>query len=578
MDVGSDHVTAEAPRGAAARALPPCDLVMKGGITSGVVYPGVVLELAHQYRFASIGGSSAGAIAAALSAAAEYGRQRDEGGGLQQLEDAVDDLRKEGFLLGLFQPTKASRPLFEVLTSAFAAGLKPPRRVVVAAIHAMRHEPVVALIGAILLAGLVVLTIAASGALPSPLAFVLAALVVLVILVTTAVAAMGRLVYRTVRALGKSNFGMCPGTQQDDRTETALIDWLHERIQACAGRGPLDKPLTFQELEDEGVRLTMMTTDLSLARPVRMPDGLDGYWFKPGDFEGFPKSVVDAMSAGAEAGDAPHRPLPGKDLPILVGVRLSLSFPVLLSAVPLYRDGAPGADRPRHLFSDGGISSNFPIHFFDAWFPRHPTFGIDLADHPGGDAEDVFMLRDPLAPAVPRWGDVTTFPAFAAQIMDAAQNWRDTLQSELPGYRDRVCQIRLADGQGGLHLSMDLATIETLIARGGEAGAKIRSTFDERQWRHHRWVRYLTLMAQLQEKLHDVDEPFGLFGPELGQGLPDVNVYRDGRDAAWCARANEATAALLALAGQWGPPPLDLDLDGAEGPVPRPDMRIVPSA
>ncbi|EMS98269.1 patatin, partial [Agrobacterium tumefaciens str. Cherry 2E-2-2] len=37
-----------------------CDVVMKGGITSGVVYPYAVLELARRYRFRSIGGTSAG--------------------------------------------------------------------------------------------------------------------------------------------------------------------------------------------------------------------------------------------------------------------------------------------------------------------------------------------------------------------------------------------------------------------------------------------------------------------------------------------------------------------------------------
>src|SRR4051812_14643124 len=40
-----------------------CDIVMKGGITSGVVYPGAVLKLAPLYRFKSIGGASAGGIA-----------------------------------------------------------------------------------------------------------------------------------------------------------------------------------------------------------------------------------------------------------------------------------------------------------------------------------------------------------------------------------------------------------------------------------------------------------------------------------------------------------------------------------
>ncbi|MFS2045864.1 patatin-like phospholipase family protein, partial [Stenotrophomonas geniculata] len=43
---------------------------MKGGITSGIVYPNAVLALAREYRFKSIGGTSAGAIAAAVAAAA----------------------------------------------------------------------------------------------------------------------------------------------------------------------------------------------------------------------------------------------------------------------------------------------------------------------------------------------------------------------------------------------------------------------------------------------------------------------------------------------------------------------------
>ena len=51
-----------------------CDIVMKGGITSGVVYPLAVVELSNTYRFRNIGGTSTGAIAAAATAAAELGR------------------------------------------------------------------------------------------------------------------------------------------------------------------------------------------------------------------------------------------------------------------------------------------------------------------------------------------------------------------------------------------------------------------------------------------------------------------------------------------------------------------------
>lgn len=41
-----------------------CDVIMKGGITSGVVYPLALTELARQFRFAQVGGTSAGAMAA----------------------------------------------------------------------------------------------------------------------------------------------------------------------------------------------------------------------------------------------------------------------------------------------------------------------------------------------------------------------------------------------------------------------------------------------------------------------------------------------------------------------------------
>jgi len=52
-----------------------CDLVMKGGVTSGIVYSPAICELAQHYHFRSIGGTSAGAIAAAVTAAAEYQRR-----------------------------------------------------------------------------------------------------------------------------------------------------------------------------------------------------------------------------------------------------------------------------------------------------------------------------------------------------------------------------------------------------------------------------------------------------------------------------------------------------------------------
>ena len=39
-----------------------CDVVMKGGITSGVIYPKALRVLGTHYRLRGIGGASAGAI------------------------------------------------------------------------------------------------------------------------------------------------------------------------------------------------------------------------------------------------------------------------------------------------------------------------------------------------------------------------------------------------------------------------------------------------------------------------------------------------------------------------------------
>lgn len=50
------------------------DLTMRGGTTSGVVYPLAVCEVASRFRVRNVGGASAGAIAAAVTAAAEVGR------------------------------------------------------------------------------------------------------------------------------------------------------------------------------------------------------------------------------------------------------------------------------------------------------------------------------------------------------------------------------------------------------------------------------------------------------------------------------------------------------------------------
>src|SRR3954462_10402584 len=92
-----------------------CDVIMKGGTTSGVVYPLALTELARQFRFSQVGGTSAGAIAAAAAAAAEYGRNVP-GKGFVLLAQLPAEVGK--ILFSLFQPIPALQPVFDILVAA----------------------------------------------------------------------------------------------------------------------------------------------------------------------------------------------------------------------------------------------------------------------------------------------------------------------------------------------------------------------------------------------------------------------------------------------------------------------------
>ena len=92
-----------------------CDIIMKGGITSGVVYPHAACELARTYRFVSVGGTSAGAIAAAAVGAAELGRAD---GGFVKLAALPGWLTQGTNLLSLFQPQPTTKRLFSMLIAS----------------------------------------------------------------------------------------------------------------------------------------------------------------------------------------------------------------------------------------------------------------------------------------------------------------------------------------------------------------------------------------------------------------------------------------------------------------------------
>lgn len=547
--------------------LRPCGLVMKGGVTSGVVYPGAIKALSRRYRFTDVGGTSAGAIAAAVTAAAEYGRRDPAARGFAALDDVAGDLGDGGRLLDLFQAAEPVRPLLDAALAGLRAG--GGARGAVAAVRVLlRSRP--GIVAGAVVAVLLVLAAAVLAVATAPLAVTLLVCVVLVPLGLVAIvagAAAALLAHgrRLAGRLPETGFGICPGTHQPGYAgEEALTEWLHRHIQSAAGL-PLDRPLTFAMLAARDIRMEVMTTDLGAGEPRRLPLETPDYLFDPTDMAPlFPPPVVDALAAGqADAPPGALLRLPTEHLPVLVATRLSLSFPLLLSAVRLHTRHSERSDVVETWLSDGGIASNFPIHFFDAWVPRFPTFGLDLRPA-GAEAE-----------GGTRWTSVETTGRFLHQILDTMQNWRDTMQAGLPGYHDRVAPVALAAGEGGLNLDMDPAIIARLMARGADAGELLLRDFD---WERHRFLRYLTLMQLLEANLHEAAPTFAAWAPDLACGVPSgAGDFLRGHDAAWCRAAATATGRLFAVAAPWGvDPPPALGFERGSEPQPTPAMKVAP--
>jgi hypothetical protein len=152
-------------------------------------------------------------------------------------------------------------------------------------------------------------------------------------------------------------------------------------------------------------------------------------------------------------------------------------------------------------FTDGGVTSNFPIHFFDSPLPLWPTFGINLGEHPPGQAhQDVWLPQD--------WQGKSTLAApvsrnvigFLMGIVDTARAWSDNAQTRMPGYRGRVAWVRQRPDEGGENLFMPKSVVATLALRGALAGARLRRRFEiDPLWRRHQWLRQRTAMGNLEE-------------------------------------------------------------------------------
>ncbi|MGA4533035.1 patatin-like phospholipase family protein [Ectopseudomonas chengduensis] len=533
-----------------------CDLIMKGGITSGIVYPLAITEIAKAFRLRSIGGTSAGAIAAAAAAAAELGRQRYQQGelssdpaGFATIERLPQHLcvpAANGHgtkLLALFKPAPAVRALFDTFIAILEVKGKSPwtRLFAPLKVMLMRHK-LAALVGALLAGGPLWWSAASS-------ASVLVWLWVLLFAALGGVlAVIVRLALVALRELPASGFGLCSGMPEadDDAPDEALTTWLTQYFDQLSGQREYcanqanaiecERPLTFGDLRRHGIDLQVMTTCLSMARPFRLPFRDDEqvrdnnqFHFRQEEFARlFPHRVVAWMGAhqrpGDDRGDGYLRlPLPD-DLPVIVAVRMSLSFPLLLSAVPLhavdYRKS--GKKLERCWFTDGGISSNFPIHFFDAALPRRPTFGLDLGPTDGTDEQRVRFPRNNGDARLAYWRRFpqTGLPAlrgFLALLSNVAKDWNHETLSLMPGFRDRIGLIQLTREEGGLNLTMPTERIERLTRYGREAGQQFVLRFGDPQhwqpgaqaspmnWENHQIIRLRLQLASVAEQLQSLE-------------------------------------------------------------------------
>jgi predicted acylesterase/phospholipase RssA len=632
-----------------------CDVIMKGGITSGVIYPLAICELATRYRLHNVGGTSAGAIAAAAAAAAERGRRRrladpaSTAGGYGRLAELPKELGAE--LLSLFRPAPSTRSLFEIMVAASKAPSRPiaqdrgtvergkqlgPK--VWPTIRAVVSQQ----LGWFLLGflGLVALAVLALWLAGPASGWLTATVVLLAVLlgVVLGLVLVGWSLYRVlVNNVRDNGYGICTGyldaggrEREEDLAgqPKPLTPWLADLLDELAGNR--ERPLTFADLWGEEaakeyrvaarteerlsvaeqlrlramreINLEMMTTDLSHGRPWRLPTDERVLSFCPKEFGRlFPKRVVDHLciepnwtrrhiDGQPDETDVRCPTHPGErlqflplapDLPVVIAARMSLSFPLLISAVRLYTIDYDRTELPvvTCWFSDGGITSNFPIHFFDGLLPRRPTFGLNLRTYPPDHPKEDVYLPEPTG-QVGRsdWRPITNVFAFGSTILDTLQNWADRGQMTVPGFRDRIVHVSHRPDEGGMNLAMPPERIAALAARGQRAAQLLAGTAPAGQrcfdWQQHRWTRYRTAMSKLEQGLDQMGEAYGDdygYSQFLATYQPEAYRGRRGHERQWQAFARSGLAALLKLATGWRG---GADHYVDDTPKPNPELRL----
>ena len=618
-----------------------CDLVMKGGITSGVVYPRAIERLSHHYHFKNIGGTSAGAIAAAVTAAAEYQRRHTGSrAGFDLLKALPDELQREVApgqrkLLSLFQPQPATRRLFSVLVNALNSGSTNQRilAMVTGTLKAYWQ-------GAAGAAALALLAWMFTGSL----------LAGLLLLLVAGAGLIGWMGFKDVTGPVVDNgFGLCTGLQSDPQHE-ALTPWLHSLVQRAAGLQPDDPPLTFGQLwaapghppelvplppgaQRKSIDLQMFSTNLGHGRPYIFPLAAPdetGSRFRSRDrlFFSTPelaRYLPPTVQAWMVAKGRPWQPEPGRegrdpgtadaqrlqllelpapaDFPVILAARMSLSFPLLFAALPLWaidHDQVGQAPFRRCWFSDGGISSNFPMHLFDGLVPSWPTFGINLEDHIDGRPE-VYLPESYDTGYGERWNrfdhegvdGAARFGGFFSAILGAMQNWNDNALSRMPGVRDRIARVRLQQHEGGLNLNMESRVIQAVATRGEQAALDLVARFVAAEsapagtlapgWDEQRWVRLGVLLKMVQERAPGV---LTALDPALPHATPLHTLIDRAGDATAAppagyeapltpdqqAALRAVVSALGVLVGTLAAPACRTDFK----PVPRPELRVRP--
>jgi predicted acylesterase/phospholipase RssA len=615
-----------------------CDLVMKGGITSGVIYPLAVAELARTYRFRNIGGTSAGAIAAAAAAAAQH---EGTGEGFVQLAAIPDELG--GQLQQLFQPQKKCRRLFRLVLTGTAKpetttgkigkfvklmgcalaflgsvagmvlllslslpalgiglglggsvadhwhyGLVPLAALLIIGVTVSKLTSKVerqlfrlaAIVFAVALIGGLLIAVMWRGGIDgwAVAAWFAICVVTLVLVVLIAI------VWEAVRVIPANDYGLVGGSAVGTRGSNVepLSEWLHTMIQSVAGLADDAAPLTFGQLADgppgqDGVNLTLLTTCLTQGRTYYLPHDTqmhkqpDRFYVDLDELRrSMPAAVVDYLEKVPRSGDwldhalNPLVPLPPPDqMPVVMATRMSLSFPVLISAVPLravdwtlssnrqaraawsrWHSAETRGPKPTERlaaepcwFSDGGIISNFPVHLFDSMLPNHPTFGVNLrgfhpdrTDYDDDDQPEVEKIWRPLTNGSgqgawwTRWNESGrgALLGFAGAIADTMQNWSDNDQTRVPGYRDRVVHVSHGKAEGGLNLAMPADRIQRLGERGLQAALNLERAFAHEDpgtdaatgvvvatgWKNHKWVRLRSSFSLLTSEIASLRENF----------------------------------------------------------------------